>query len=135
MPEKTRRVPDGWVPSEKTLAWARALHFTPAEIDNQFHQMRDHEFARARLDWDATFKNWLRKEEYSRARHEKRSPHPEPGARRAPLVPYPKPVEMTQEERSRLEASYRRKPAPHPTMSPKTREALELFARLGGRPT
>lgn len=42
------------------MAWARAQR-VDIDVEDQLAQMRDHQFATARSDWDATFRNWIRR--------------------------------------------------------------------------
>lgn len=52
-----KRVPEGWVPNEghHEIAVGRGL-----DLDFEWAKFRDHQFAAAKSDWDATFRNWLR---------------------------------------------------------------------------
>ena len=69
----TRRVPESWSPSDRTLqALAEAGHGA-GDIERALTRMRDHEFSTARSDWDAAFRNWVRRDAdlKPRPRHER----------------------------------------------------------------
>lgn len=52
-----RRVPEDWSPD---LDHVRIARETGVDLALELAKFRDHEFARARTDADATFRNWLR---------------------------------------------------------------------------
>jgi hypothetical protein len=56
-------VPENWFPSAKLVKLAHSLGFTEPEIQDQFERMRDwsHGNNEARSDWDAAFRNWLKR--------------------------------------------------------------------------
>jgi hypothetical protein len=63
---KTQRatlVPENWFPSAKLVKLAYSLGFTEPELQDQFERMRDwsHGNNEARSDWDAAFRNWLKR--------------------------------------------------------------------------
>lgn len=55
--KRWRKVPDDWEPkgTHRSMAAARGIDF-----DLELAKFRDHEFASAKSDADATFRNWLR---------------------------------------------------------------------------
>lgn len=57
-----RRAPGGWQPSSETLAKLGGEGFSPGDLERALTRMRDHEFATGRTDWDATFRNWVRRD-------------------------------------------------------------------------
>lgn len=58
-PERARkRVPPHWEPTDKHRFIARERG---VDFDFELAQFRDYEFAKGKSDWDATFRNWLRK--------------------------------------------------------------------------
>jgi hypothetical protein len=59
-PRASRRCPKDWSPSPETRASMATQHPTVnlvAELD----KFRDHTFQTARSDWEATFRNWIRR--------------------------------------------------------------------------
>jgi len=60
-----RRCPDGWEPPEAEVQKMRA-ECPDIDLLAATRKFRDHEFARGRSDWLATWRNWMR-EEQSRA--------------------------------------------------------------------
>lgn len=52
-----RRVPENWAPNEAHRALAASRNVT---LELEVAKFRDHEFASAKSDADATFRNWLR---------------------------------------------------------------------------
>jgi len=56
----TRRCPEDWGPSLDTHGKLISEGFTAGDLERALTRMRDHEFKTARLDWDATFRNWVR---------------------------------------------------------------------------
>lgn len=62
----TRIQPD-WEPSAEVVGWAASQGFDSAKLDRVLASFRDYWRAAAgskgvKLDWDATFRNWLRRE-------------------------------------------------------------------------
>lgn len=56
-----KRAPEDWAPSAKTLTTLEAEGYSPGQIERELTMIRDHTFANARSDWDASFRNWVRK--------------------------------------------------------------------------
>lgn len=56
-----KRAPEDWAPSAKTLTTLEAEGYSPGQIERELTMIRDHTFATARSDWDASFRNWVRK--------------------------------------------------------------------------
>lgn len=54
----SRRCPPDWQPSEEHQALAIERG---ASLQSEVEKFRDHTFRDARSDWDATFRNWLRR--------------------------------------------------------------------------
>ena len=80
-PRRARRCPVTFVVDEAMRAWA-AVECPLVDIDAETATMRDHEFADARSDWPATWRNWLRREQKHAQRTAARSGPP--GATRMP---------------------------------------------------
>ena len=57
----TKRAPKDFEASESVLEFGRQHGFSESEILDEIAAFKDHEFARAKKDWPATFRNWLRK--------------------------------------------------------------------------
>lgn len=65
--EKTPRrkpelpLPEGWVPSDRNIADAKARNFTSQEIDRHAEQFRNYHTAKGNRfrDWDAAWRTWL----------------------------------------------------------------------------
>jgi uncharacterized protein YdaU (DUF1376 family) len=60
------RLPDGWMPTDKQRDALKTEGFTDADLDRELPRFRDYWIAKPgaggrKLDWDATFRNWLRK--------------------------------------------------------------------------
>ena len=55
----TRRCPDDWKPSPEDVAKIRA-ECPGVDLAAAERKFRDHEFAKARSDWSATWRNWMR---------------------------------------------------------------------------
>lgn len=53
-----RRVPEQWNPNEEHRQFAQEHSL---DLDGELAKFRDHEFAQPKTDWDATFRNWLRR--------------------------------------------------------------------------
>lgn len=58
----TRRMPDDWIPSTDFLCWA-ATECPLVDLTAELRTLRDHEFKVAHSDWDATARNWMRREQ------------------------------------------------------------------------
>lgn len=54
----SKRCPDGWLPNESDYAAGEPLSFD--QMQRELEKFRDYEFPKARSDWSATFRNWLR---------------------------------------------------------------------------
>lgn len=62
--KRARRVPVEWEPKagpDGCLALAKKLGLSLTAFQNELGKFRDHEFAAPRSDWDAAFRNWLRR--------------------------------------------------------------------------
>lgn len=59
---RARKVPDTWspTPAHDTIAFGE-LGMTTGQFDLQLAMFRDYEFKDGKTDWDAAFRNWLRK--------------------------------------------------------------------------
>lgn len=80
-PPKTRRAakraPEGWLPNDtQTDEIAEKFGLPPDQVELELAKFRDHEFRTARKDWDATWRNWLRRTGQDHARRGGRSPPP-----------------------------------------------------------
>jgi hypothetical protein len=84
-PRGSRRVPDAWLPSEKTLATLTAENHSAGDLERALTRMRDYEFAKSRTDWDAAFRTWVRKDADRKPRNERPSPDAKLAARQANL--------------------------------------------------
>lgn len=69
--KRASRLPDDWAPSSEDRAFAKALGFSDQQIDHHAARFRD--FWRAKpgaggtkLDWPATWRNWMRSEDERR---------------------------------------------------------------------
>jgi hypothetical protein len=60
-PKPSRRAPAGWAPSEATTQTLAAEGYQPGQLERELAILRDHEFKTARSDWDACFRNWVRR--------------------------------------------------------------------------
>lgn len=76
----SRRCPPDWSPSEDLMAWARAERLD-IDVEAELATMRDHQFATARSDWSATFRNWIRRASPAGARAAPGAPRETPLAR------------------------------------------------------
>ena len=56
----TRRCPADWLPSSELLAQMRA-ECPGVDLERETAKFRDYTFSTARSDWDATWRNWMRK--------------------------------------------------------------------------
>ena len=68
-----RRMPDDWMPSVALCAWAVA-ECPLVDMTAELRTIRDHEFKVAHTDWDATVRNWLRREQKEMTRRSGRAP-------------------------------------------------------------
>ena len=87
--KKSSRLPADETLTPERLEMARSLGLTSAGASMQWAIMRDHEFFRPRVDWDATWRNWCRKVVASR-----RPPPPGPRVRDALREPLEAPVRL-----------------------------------------
>lgn len=60
------RIPDAWAPSQDNLDFARDVGLTRAEAEAEAAKFRDYWISQpgqrgVKLDWDATWRNWVRK--------------------------------------------------------------------------
>jgi uncharacterized protein YdaU (DUF1376 family) len=60
-PKPSRRAPSEWAPSEATTQTLAAEGYQPGQLERELAILRDHEFKTARSDWDACFRNWVRR--------------------------------------------------------------------------
>jgi hypothetical protein len=66
-PKKGFRLPESWVPDEGAIEWAKgSLSLAPDDVRREAEAFKDHWKAAAgstavKLDWDAAFRNWLRR--------------------------------------------------------------------------
>lgn len=60
--KRAMQIPETWMPSDTVRKWAEGEGFTDADIDSQILRFVDHwrGEGKARKDWDATFRNWMR---------------------------------------------------------------------------
>jgi hypothetical protein len=58
---RSRRCPADYQPGPKVLDSDAAAGFSPGEIERELARFKDHQFRDARSDWDAAFRNWLRR--------------------------------------------------------------------------
>lgn len=63
---KARRVPKSWKPITALMTWCH--QYVPGDtldvedfVEKEVAKMRDYEFKNPRSDWDAAFRNWIRK--------------------------------------------------------------------------
>ena len=59
-PRATRRCPTDWSPSPEFLSRLAEEGFSPADIEREVANIRDHPFKTPRTDWDATARTWFR---------------------------------------------------------------------------
>lgn len=61
---KGTRLPAGWAPSAEVLAWATAQRIDPTEAVEAFrdHWLASNERNAIKRDWNAAFRNWLRRD-------------------------------------------------------------------------
>lgn len=72
-PRATRRCPADFVVTDEMRAWARA-EAPWVDVDAETAKLRDHEFGKARSDWPATWRNWIRRA--GEQRPQQRAPPP-----------------------------------------------------------
>jgi len=60
-PKPSRRAPSAWAPSAATMQTLTAEGYQPGQLERELAILRDHEFKTARSDWDACFRNWVRR--------------------------------------------------------------------------
>lgn len=63
---KSRFCPPSYSPGPRVLDSDAAQGFTAGEIERELAKFKDHQFRDAHSDWDAAFRNWLRKAQPSR---------------------------------------------------------------------
>lgn len=73
---KSSRCPLAWTPSDEDWSFGAGEGFVPGEIERELAKFRDHEFAKPRSDWSATFRNWLRKASDDRNHRSRNRPDP-----------------------------------------------------------
>lgn len=56
-----KRAPKDFEATAKLLEFGRKEGFTEAEVLREVEAFKDHEYQHTKKDWDATFRNWLRK--------------------------------------------------------------------------
>lgn len=93
-----KRCPDDWNPDEYAVE-AMRIECPDVNLETATRKFRDHEFARARKDWLATWRNWIR-EEQTRAAARPRLVQP---AKRSP----PTEEQISAERRKAAEANRR----------------------------
>lgn len=64
---RTRKVPADFTVTPEMRMWA-AAECPGVDVDRETAKFRDHEFANPKSDWPATWRNWMRRAEPSRAR-------------------------------------------------------------------
>ena len=67
-----KRAPKEFSASQSILDFGRQHGFSESEILNEIAAFKDHTFASAKTDWDATFRNWLRKSEQWKSKEPER---------------------------------------------------------------
>lgn len=65
----SRRCPADWVPKPALVAFAETEGFSSGELERELSRFRDYEFGVAHTDWDATFRNWIRKSSDRKPKH------------------------------------------------------------------
>ena len=72
----TKRAPDDWSPAETTIVKLQSEGHTAGDLERALTRMRDHQFAQAHTDWDAAFRNWVRRDKDRQPRliHERPDP-------------------------------------------------------------
>ena len=61
-PKPSRRAPDDWSPKETTLSTLMAEGYDSGSLERALAMVRDHEFAKPKTDWDATYRIWVRRD-------------------------------------------------------------------------
>lgn len=78
----SRRAPEGWEPKPSTIEALTAEGYGPGELERALSMVRDHEFAKPKTDWDAAYRNWVRRDPPARARHDRPDNQDRQSARR-----------------------------------------------------
>jgi hypothetical protein len=60
-PQRSRRAPESWAPKPEHTSLGMQLGVVGDVFTAEVAKFRDHEFDTARSDWDAAFRNWLRR--------------------------------------------------------------------------
>lgn len=60
-PQRSRRAPESWQPKPEHVSLGMQLGVVSDVFTGEVAKFRDHEFDTARSDWDAAFRNWLRR--------------------------------------------------------------------------
>ena len=68
-------MPADWSPRPEDLDLAAEEGLTPGEIERELARMRDCHFRFGRSDWDAVFRNWIRKAKDLKPRHDRPDPN------------------------------------------------------------
>lgn len=58
----SKRAPSDWTPSPESWATLEAEGYGSGQLERALSMVRDHEFRPPRSDWDATFRNWVRRD-------------------------------------------------------------------------
>jgi hypothetical protein len=66
---KAKRCPPSYEAGPRVLAVAETEGFTPGEIERELAKFKDHQFRDAHTDWDAAFRNWLRRASETKPRN------------------------------------------------------------------
>lgn len=61
-PKPSRRAPEDWSPKETTLSTLMAEGYDSGSLERALAMVRDHEFAKPKTDWDATYRIWVRRD-------------------------------------------------------------------------
>jgi DNA-binding transcriptional ArsR family regulator len=77
----SRRAPEAWEPTPETIQALTADGYEPGELERALSMVRDHEFRTPRSDWDAAYRNWVRRDPPARARHDRPDHHKRPSPR------------------------------------------------------
>lgn len=67
----SRRCPADWMPDQKTFNVGVSAGLSAADITAELTKFRDHEFAKPKTEWAATFRNWLRTAAEGKQRNER----------------------------------------------------------------
>lgn len=76
LPQKMRaskRCPANWVPQVETVQKLADEGYQPGELERALTMMKDHQFKDARTDWDAAYRNWVRRDRPQPRRANERS--------------------------------------------------------------